>query len=325
MGFRQRKSSYEPKSNKKGYIEYKLLADATYEVSKYTWNEEENNIVIPEEYKGKKVTSIGEHAFDTIKEYRNKKSDYNDYFCRAESIEMPSTIRIIKEGAFSNCRNIKKLELPEQLEEIGDSAFEGCGEEEIKFNDKLVKIENFAFSDNINITQVNMTNNITDIGFSTFEGCKNLKEVKLSNSFNSITGGENLFASCEKLEKIEFPKIITEIPRMMFCDCAGLKEVKLPKTVHTISGYAFENCKSLCKITIPDHVDIIEERAFFNCGNLNEIYIPKSVKKIEKDAISSKIKTIKCEASKKPEGWDDNWVSNESPVVKPTILFGQTR
>ena len=46
---------------------------------------------------------------------------------KLEEVVLGEGIRVIETKAFYRCENLKKLVLPESLEEIGDSAFLGCG------------------------------------------------------------------------------------------------------------------------------------------------------------------------------------------------------
>jgi len=72
----------------------------------------------------------------------------------------------------------------------------------------------------------------------------------------------------------------------------------------------------LASITIPNSVTIIGDKAFQQCRCLTSIIIPNNVTSIGKGAFDGcSSLTICCEASSKPDGWDDNWNPNHRPVV----------
>jgi hypothetical protein len=41
-----------------------------------------------------------------------------------KKVEIPTSVRVIEEGAFSNCRSLKHLVIPESVTDIGDCALE---------------------------------------------------------------------------------------------------------------------------------------------------------------------------------------------------------
>jgi len=185
---------------KKDYIEYKLLDDGTYEVSNYIWNDKEKKIEVPEEYKGKKVTSIGEFAFCKSEFIKKNSGLFNDKSeksgkldekrCIADEIELPNSIIHIKRYAFSGC-NLLNIKIPNNVEKIEQNAFYDCRFlKKVELNQKLKEIEECAFST-----------------------CKSLKEIKLPSTVMKL--GEASFAGCELLEKVETDKGIPNVPSNM--------------------------------------------------------------------------------------------------------------
>ena len=76
------------------------------------------------------------------------------------------------------------------------------------------------------------------------------------------------------------------------------------------------------KIHLPNSVKEISSRAFVLCKNLREVYIPKSVTIIGKEAFSNcRDLTIYCEASQKPDGWDDAWAAE---VKNLKVIWGNS-
>lgn len=95
-----------------GHFVYTENEDGTWKISDY-YGEANGNLVIPKEYKGKPVTSIGEGAF---------------YLCTGftGTLEIPNNITKIEGLAFARCEGLTELILPDSINFIGESAFLGC-------------------------------------------------------------------------------------------------------------------------------------------------------------------------------------------------------
>lgn len=79
--------------------------------------------------------------------------------------------------------------------------------------------------------------------------------------------------------------------------------------MHTIEETAFALCYNLEKIEFSSNLRIIANNAFGTCSRLNP-YIPSSVLVIEKRAFTD-TGTVYCEATEKPDLWDNNWCTGE--------------
>ena len=120
-------------------------------------------------------------------------------------------------------------------------------------------------------------------------GLKNRK-VKTLSVPQYITGrkvkmiGEEAFANCDKLTKIELPDSVTDIRWYAFAYCANLKEIHLPDSVVNIGSGAFFDCYSLEKIAIPPTVTVIDYDTFYSCTSLTEVELPSSLTDINSSA-----------------------------------------
>jgi hypothetical protein len=103
------------------------------------------SIVIPATYNGKPVTKILPYAF-TI-----DMGDEGNTNTILKEITIPSSVKEICAGAFSNCEVLETAVIPEGVEIIGDFAFGGCG----------------------NLTVV-VPATVTSIGTGAFEGVKSV-------------------------------------------------------------------------------------------------------------------------------------------------------
>lgn len=87
---------------------------------------------------------------------------------RLTSVVLPETVTYIREQAFANCVNLKKVKLPERL----DGFHEGS-----------------IFSNCIKLVSIEIPEGTTSIGYNTFEGCKSLESITIPTSVSEIGGG----------------------------------------------------------------------------------------------------------------------------------------
>lgn len=216
------------------------------------------------------------------------------------------SILTIKEGtqaidknAYANHSELKEVNLPDSLEEIGFSSFSRC----------------------VNLNKINLPKNLTRIGPEAFKFCKSLKHIEFPENLYKI--GQDAFRCCEGLESISIPDSVLTIGTLAFGNCDGLKSIKLPKHLTRISSSCFNDCNNLSEIIWPEDLEIIDECAFedcsslkkivfpnnlteikwfaFNdCDNLQEVVIPESVKEISNNAFNNcyTLKSIKFEYEK---------------------------
>jgi len=328
---------------RKEYIEYTLLEDGTYEVSNYIWNDKEEKIKVPEEYKGKKVTSIGEFAFCTseYEKVRYGKSGeeeptekLEDKRCIAYEIELPNTIKYIKKYSFSGCYHLMSIRIPDDVDKVEIGAFSECTWlEKIEFNKKIKELGDVVFSECKSLKEIKLPSTVTKLGDGCFAECKSLEKVEMLDGLPNVS--KNIFKNCEKLKEIKINENVDIIGEDAFYFCESLKKVIIPDKVKKISEGAFAGCSDLNEIYIGNNVEEIQRTALFISDDA-EIFIPKSVKRIERHTIggensrgSSKKQTIKCEIDKQPDGWEDDWqISasyNPDKEELPNVLFGQKR
>ena len=121
------------------------------------------------------------------------------------------------------------------------------------------------------------------------------------------------FSNFGSITEVEIPDTVTIIGNSAFSGMVGLTEIKLPPNLTTIGENAFNDCIDIKTIIIPDKVRKIGESAFARCSSLKTLFIPNSVKTMgiilkqwgSENTLPNL--TIYCEASSKPEGWDENW------------------
>lgn len=181
-----------------------------------------------------------------------------------EQINLPSTLKIIKNDAFRYCAHLNHIIFPDALAEIQREAFYGTALETVDLSRTSAAIGYGVFSNNKNLKTVRLPANLTKIPGSLFEGCTSLTDIEIPAKVETI--GSSAFRSCESLESIILPVSLKEIESYTaFTGCNSLKEVVIPYGTKAIGDRAFSQCINLKSVYIPDTVtsigilDIIED------------------------------------------------------------------
>ena len=231
----------------------------------------DDKLILPESLK-----ELGNGAFCAsgvkevvIPDQLNSIPDYCFENCQnLTDIKLGNGIKTIGAKAFMNAVSLKKIDFPENLEEINVGAFGQCSLESLELPDN-VKIANLAFSFNVfkEITIPKGTsytvNNIEQ--YCQFQYCKNLEKVTVNSEF--VAAG-------------------------MFQDCDNLTDVYLSKDVVSIGGNAFAKTgNTVMNIHIPDNVEVIEK---FHQVTWEKSYViyGKKGSEAEKYATSNGIKFV---------------------------------
>ena len=174
--------------------------------------------------------------------------------------EMPGLKRIGDE-AFYQCKNLKKVTIPETVEYIGGGAFYGCSNiwsltynainaecerlmesniplEKIVIGDKVRRLPRGIFSGR-EFTEVALPACLERIDESAFRGCENLTTINLSDSIRYI--GYDAFYGCSSLKNIHWPLRLTTIGSRAFRQTA-LETISLPEGVTSVGDGAFSDC-----------------------------------------------------------------------------------
>ena len=139
-----------------------------------------------------------------------------------------------------NAVNLTEVEIPDSVEDIGTSAFDGCK----------------------NISEINLSNSLISMGDHVFKGCTALKEITIPQKVTKM--GSTSFPVFEKtgIEKVVFEEGITSVPAYACMNAVNLTEVEIPDSVTSIGDYAFKSCGLLKEITIPKKVTTIGSKNY---------------------------------------------------------------
>ena len=133
---------------------------------------------------------------------------------------------------------ILSVEIANDIDEIGDHAFDDCGNlTNVRIGNSVTKIGNGAFYDCKSITKVRIGNSVIEIGDLAFSGCISLTEVRIPDSVTKI--GDGAFRWCFNLTNVRIPDSVTKIDLYAFDWCTSLKSVEIPLKAE-VSIFAFD-------------------------------------------------------------------------------------
>ncbi len=214
--------------------------------------------------------------------------------------------KVIADGAFSDCRYLASVSLPEGISSIGEETFNSCGSlTSVTIPAGVVSIGDYAFEYCGSLVSVTIPDSVVSIGDYAFLYCKSLASISIPASVVSI--GKFAFDACESLASVTLLDIVDYIGYGAFSRCGitdcvvfeGLRylgnddnpylalysvsdvfidEAVIHHDTKMIMYDAFRSCSSLKSISIPDGVISIGNAAFFDCESLASIAIPDSVK-----------------------------------------------
>ena len=165
-----------PKEIQKPTYEYAVLPDETIEIIGY--NGSESKAVIPDKIDGKKVTGIGDYAFESC--------------ANLTSITIPNSVTSIGVYAFEDCASLKSITIPDSVPLVGPGAFSNCTNlTSVTIQNGVMYIGNEAFANCTSLTGITIPDSVTWIGRYSFEGCTSLTSITIPKSVTSI--GEEAF------------------------------------------------------------------------------------------------------------------------------------
>jgi hypothetical protein len=145
----------------------------------------------------------------------------------------------IDDGEFKNRNDLTHVTLPNNLERIGDNAFDGCTElRDINFPGQIILISPI---------KVNFPPGLIEIGKEAFANCINIPNVRLPERLQII--GYGAFSNCTGLRFLVFDDSLKTIGPKAFESCIELNEVyNIPVDIVSIDPTAFNGCLRITEI-----------------------------------------------------------------------------
>lgn len=206
------------------------------------------------------------------------------------SIIIPESVDGIESFAFYECTSLKKITLPSKLRRIGGKAFSGCTSlRSISLPENLLVVENQAFYGCSSLEAITLPNSRQfSVGSMAFGLCSSLKELFISDNVYHI--GDGAFAGCN-LKSISVSTnnnyftsnnniLYDKNKTKLILAAQNCNSIEIPTTVTEICNAAFYGC-SMTKISIPNTIISIGEEAFRDCNLLESITLPNLLTEIK--------------------------------------------
>ena len=249
-------------------------------------------------------------ACSNLKEFVVKQD--NKYFSSQDGIlyNKDKTKLILAPSAYE----VNDLYIPNSVKEIGDYSFYGSTnvKGKIYLPEGLISIGWQSFSQCGISGEVNIPSSVTSIKSSSFFNAEYITKINVDSNNLNYSSQDGILYNKDKTELIIAPHKLT------------INNLTLPDSLKVIDGMAFDSCQNITgTLTLNDNLETIKDRAFYYCSGISgTVVMPESVKKVERGIFEScvGIQNIKCRASSKPDGWDDDW----NMYCNANVVWGYT-
>lgn len=275
------------------YFSFSLRDDGTYEIAidvdegLFSSNDDNRHIqapkdiLLPNMYKGEEVTALCENAFYNCKQVKR--------------IIVPDGIKYIGQMAFSSCPNLCYVSLPSSIGEIESYIFFECKSlKEVNYRGTKERWDSITKDEACIPEGVLLTFGNEEYVEKEFVTNKNVFEFTLiANKEYIITPEDKSYAPASIFLPATYNgKPITEIASKAFSgeyrnENDKLKFINIPKGYKRIGKEAFTYCSEITSITIPETVTEICESAFSDCVSLKDVILSEGLTEIGQDVFSS--------------------------------------
>lgn len=149
--------------------------------------------------------SLTFYEYDNALYLGNKENHYHALIkIKSQDIttcKINDSCKVIADGAFTDCKYLKEVSIPEGVYKIGGRTFEGCN----------------------NLEFIKIPNSVTGIGINAFKDCYSLKNIVIPENVEYIY--EKAFESCRNLENITILSSNIRLSELLFLGCWNLKSI----------------------------------------------------------------------------------------------------
>lgn len=213
-------------------------------------------------------------------------------------------VTYIAEDAFYQCADLKAVEIPDGVVEIGQWAFAETGLEKVVIPASVEKIGDAAFVRCKNLEEITLFNGVKEIGMGAFSETA-IKDIVLPNSVFVV--GDSLFYGCTELVSATLSSNLTEVSDYMFYGCVNFCSLNIPQSIKVMGDFAFAQtyfnyvdladtniiqigagtfveCQDLQTVILPETLVKLDEGALQRCPNLETVVLPEGIKSVSSNA-----------------------------------------
>lgn len=227
----------------------------------------------------KEVTQLGTRAFEDCSSL--------------QTIELPENLETLGEDyVFGYCSSLSSIVIPEKIEVITYSCFVQCSSlKSVTLPQNLKGIEHEAFYGCSALSSIELPKKLVYIDMVAFGSCSSLESITIPASVTNwgafYQSTNRAFANCTNLSSVILEEGLTVLGLEMFENCTALKQIEIPSSVKEIPYGTFRYCSALEKVVVNQGVEKIGDFAFFNCESLTAIDLPEGLLEIGNSAFSS--------------------------------------
>ncbi len=215
-------------------------------------------IVIPDEYEGKRVVGISDFAAVNLE--------------NVTKITIGKYVQDIGLWSLENNKHLTAIEVDDENEYFCDldGVLYSKDMKTLLFYPPARGITEMTDADGNTVTGIAYTipEGVETIRTKAFYKCSDIREISLPSSLKTIE--EKAFFRCS-ISEITLPDTLEAIGKDAFTYCSGLTRVDIPATVKTIGDYAFYNCTALLEINVgsPENELTLGEKWYPTNNGLN--------------------------------------------------------
>lgn len=204
----------------------------------------QNDLVVQED-----VTVICKDCFRDYKEQLN--------------VTLPTVLNVISKSAFKNSY-ITSVNIPSTVTRIDNGAFRGCIYlSKVTFDTtSITTLSKNCFSACYSITNVIIPEGVEEIGRDCFRSCTSLNVIKLPSTLKAIK--ECAFKNT-RIYDVDIPDGVTELGEECFCIITprkgGINKINLPRSLEKIGERVFE-LSLVNKLVIPPNFSMVNMKSF---------------------------------------------------------------
>ena len=176
-------------------------------------------------------------------------AELNEYIsfskCDIQELVIGPNVKIIPAGFCSKCYNLTTVTISDGLETVGSMAFADCRNlRKIKLPDSVINIGPKAFI-NSGLAIIYIPSKLEVINHGVFANCEYLEDVLFRSDKNLIAIGDLAFRGCTSIKEFLVPNSVEVIGTSAFMDCSDLEVVVLPKSLTTIEELSFYRSRNV--------------------------------------------------------------------------------